>query len=331
MAKAKNSSNPRIVVIGGGTGSFTMLSGLKKHTNNLTALVNMADNGGSTGILRDELGVLPPGDARQCLVALSNSDELRDLFNFRFASGTFSGHSFGNLFLSAAEQQAGGFANAIRLSSKILNITGKVVPVTLGNCQLTLTNGKQKINGEYAINQADLRKIIRPELALEPVASLNPEALVAINQAELIVIAPGNLYGSLAPALLVDGLASALKNASAPIAFVCNLVNKAKQTPDFYVHDYVGELERFTLPDIVDFVLYNTDEPEPELLKKYALEDEYPVKIDEKRLAEDYYQAIAGKFLSRGGMQRDASDKFIERSLIRHDGEAASEALLTIL
>lgn len=331
MAKPRNSSQPRVVVIGGGTGSFTLLSGLKKHTKNLTALVNMADNGGSTGILRDELGVLPPGDARQCLVALSNSDELRDLFNFRFASGTFSGHSFGNLFLSAAEQQAGGFASAVRLSSKILNITGKVVPITLDNCQLVLTNGRQKINGEYAINQTDLAQISQPKLSLAPAASLNPEALAAINQAELIVIAPGNLYGSLAPALLVDGLASALKNASAPVAFVCNLVNKANQTPNFYVHDYVSELERFTLPDIIDFVLYNSDEPEPELLKKYALEGEFPVKIDEMRLEQDYYQAIAGKFLSRGVVQRDASDKFIERSLIRHDTKAASKALLDIL
>lgn len=328
--KNSHAGDPRIVVIGGGTGSFTLLSELKKHTRNLTALVNMADDGGSTGILRDELGVLPPGDVRQCLVALSNSPELRALFNFRFPGGTFAGHSFGNLFLSAAEQRAGSFASAVKLSSKILNITGQVIPITLDDCQLVLTSGRRRIVGERKITNKDLSKIGRPQLTLEPLATLNPDASVAIAEADLIVVAPGNLYGSLAPALLTNGLAEALAAASAPVAYVANLVNKAKQTPDFYVHDYVAELERFTRADIVDFVLYNTDVPDNGLLKKYALEDEFPVKIDEGRLAEDNYQAIGGKFLARGELKRDASDKFIRRSLIRHNASAITSELLKL-
>lgn len=324
-------NDPKIVVLGGGTGSFTLLSGLKKYTKNLTALVNMVDDGGSTGILRDELGVLPPGDVRQCLVALSNSGELRDLFNFRFASGTFAGHSFGNLFLSAAEQQAGSFAEAVRLSSKILNITGKVVPATLDDCRLVLRVGRKKIAGEFDISQYDLASLGgKPELYLEPEARLNPGAESAIDAADLIVIAPGNFYGSLVPVLLTSGLASALERTKAPLVFVCNLVNKQKQTPDFGVADYVGEVERFLMPGIVDYVLYNTDEPDKNLLKKYALEGEFPVKIDESALAAADFKAIDGKFLARGEFKRDKNDKFIKRSLIRHDADAIAQALLQL-
>src|SRR5665213_528832 len=137
-------SQPRIVVIGGGTGSFTLLSALKQHTPNLTALVTMADNGGSTGVLRDELGVLPPGDIRQCLVALSTApEELRELFNYRFPEGTFEGHSFGNLFLSAVERMTSDFNHAVRMAGDVLRIRGRVLPMTLQNCNLVLHSNKE--------------------------------------------------------------------------------------------------------------------------------------------------------------------------------------------
>ncbi len=324
-------NQPKIVVIGGGTGSFTLLSELKNHTNNLTALVNMADDGGSTGILRDELGVLPPGDVRQCLVALSNRPELRALFNFRFSDGTFGGHSFGNLFLSAAEQQAGSFAKAVRLSSKILNITGRVVPITLDDCQLVLTTPAGKINGEFAISEYDITALGgHPNLSLIPLARLNPKAKLAIEQADLLVIAPGSLYGSLAPALLVDGVSRALKRAKAPKVFVCNLVNKAGQTDNFAVHDYVREIERFAGTGVIDYVLYNTDQPDERLLQKYSLEGEFPVKINAAKLASTGFKALGGKFLARGEIKRDSADKFIKRSLIRHDAVAITRALLKL-
>ena len=323
--------NPNIVVIGGGTGSFTLLSALKEHTQNLTALVNMADNGGSTGLLRDELGVLPPGDIRQCLVALSTApEELRELFNYRFPEGTFQGHSFGNLFLSAVERMAGNFNDAVRMAGDVLRIQGKVLPITLTNCNLVMQTPTEKIVGEYKIAESSFALDSRPELSLEPEAVINDAAWQAILDAELVVIAPGNLYGSLAPALLVGGVGAALAETPAKVAFVANLVNKPNQTREFAVHDYADEVKRFASADILDFVLYNTDSPEPALLEKYALDQEYPVKIDADKLAAAEYEAIGGPFLSRKEHERDAHDIFIKRSLIRHDTEAIAEALLKL-
>lgn len=318
---------PAIVVIGGGTGSFTLLQELKNVTNNLTALVSMADDGGSTGVLRDELGVLPPGDVRQCLVALSNAPtELRELFNFRFGTGTFAGHSFGNLFLSAVEKIGNNFADAVRLASEVLQITGRVVPITLNNCNLVLHNGKAQTIGQYEISH-NIALPRQPDLSLEPHANLNPEALQAILAADIVIIAPGSLYGSLAPALLVDGVAQALAQTNAKVVYVCNLVNKALETPNFRVSDYVSEVERFAGAGAVDYVFYNIDEPLPAQLKKYALDGEFPVIIDVEDLKNQTYTAIAGRFLSHLDQKRQANDTRIERSLIRHDAYAVVAAL----
>lgn len=323
-------NEPSIVVIGGGTGSFTLLQALKDATPNITALVNMADSGGSTGVLRDELGVLPPGDIRQCLVALSDaSDELRELFNFRFASGTFAGHSFGNLFLSAVEKMSDNFADAVRVASEVLRVTGRVIPITLSNCQLVLHEGDHKTVGEFKITTMTLTE--PPLLSLEPQAEINPAAADAILAADLVVIAPGNLYGSLAPALVVLGVPEALQQTSAPVAFVCNLVNKQAQTPDFAVHDYASEIERFAGKGCLDFVLYNLDTPSPVALKKYALEDEFPVRIDEQQLQNADYTAVGGDFLSHIATERNANDTRIERSLIRHDATAIVHDLLQLI
>ncbi len=321
---------PNIVVIGGGTGSFTLLQSLKKLTPNITALVNMADDGGSTGILRDELGVLPPGDVRQCLVALSEApQELRDLFTFRFPKGTFAGHSFGNLFLSAVESMTDNFADSVRIASDILRITGRVVPITLDDCNLVLAQDGRIITGEYLVAQQVLAA--NPQLSLVPAANINPEARTAILQADIVVIAPGNLYGSMAPALLVDGVAEALMQTTAKIAYVCNLVNKTKQTPDFAVHDYTAEIERFTAKDVLDFVLYNVDLPDDATLKQYALKDEFPVLVDQSALDAASYQALPGDFLSRAENHREQNDTRILRSLIRHDGSAITKEIKTIL
>ena len=164
-----NKHEPKIVVIGGGTGSFTLLSALKNHTKNLTALVNMADDGGSTGVLRDELGVLPPGDVRQCLVALSDApEEVRELFNFRFPRGTFRGHSFGNLFLSAVEKMnKGDFNAAIHLAGDVLRITGRVLPITLDKCELICQLGKKKIKGQRRIDLTNFPPGTRPNLSFK--------------------------------------------------------------------------------------------------------------------------------------------------------------------
>ncbi len=323
---------PQIVLIGGGTGSFTLLQSLKHLTPNLTALVNMADDGGSTGVLRDELGVLPPGDIRQCLVALSDAPAaLRELFNYRFPEDTsLAGHSFGNLFLSAVEKMSNDFGEAVQLASQVLHIAGQVVPVTLNDCHLHMQLGKTKVEGEYAIATTDFDGHSQPKLWLDPEAKLNPAAEAAILEADLIVIAPGNLYGSLIPALLPDGMKTALANTKAPIAYVCNLVNKPNQTNNFAVHDYTAELERFIGP-VIDYVLYNTDRPSPEILEAYALEGEYPVTVDKSQLDKQHYKIIGGSFLSHKAQERNINDTFIMRSLIRHDAAAITKALRELL
>jgi uncharacterized cofD-like protein len=325
------SKNLNLVLIGGGTGSFTLLQSLKLVSANVTALVNMADSGGSTGQLRDELGVLPPGDIRQCLVALSEAPlELRDLFSYRFpADSSLAGHSFGNLFLSAVERMNDSFDDAVRMAGDVLRISGQVVPITLDNCQLTMQVDSQTIVGEWEVSKTVLPAHEHPNVSLSPRARLHPKASKALKQADLIIIAPGNLYASLAPALLVEGLGAAIEDTKAPVAFVCNLVNKQENTADFTVQEYVSELERFLGKGRIDYVLYNTDEPSDRLLSRYALEGEYPVTIAPET-TELSYKLIPGKFLSHGKFFRDQNDS-IERSLIRHDANSVCKALLQLI
>lgn len=325
-------SEAHIVVIGGGTGSYTLLQALKTRPARITALVNMADDGGSTGVLRDELGVLPPGDIRQCLVALSEApSELRQLFNFRFPQGTFKGHSFGNLFLSAVESMSHDFNEAVRLAGQVLRIRGQVLPITLDNCELVCRLGDRTITGERQIANAAFPAGTRPQLSFRRPPRINPDAAAAIAAADLIVIAPGNLYGSLAPALLVKGVAESLAAARAPVVYVCNLVNKPRQTAGFAVHDYVSEIERFMAPARLDCVLYNTDMPDHTLLERYAVEQEYPVAVKRSELAQAGYRTVAGAFLSHEEQQADMHDTFIKRSLIRHDSQAIADELMKLL
>lgn len=324
---------PRIVVIGGGTGSFTLLSGLKRYAQNITAIVNMADDGGSTGQLRDELGVLPPGDVRQCLVALSDSPKMRDLFNYRFEEGSFKGHAFGNIFLTALEKMTGSFADAVDVADEVLNVRGRVVPVTLDNVHLIMRQRKGRdVIGEYAIG--NMRFAIdeqRPVLELSPPARINSEARYAIKHADIVVIAPGNLYGSLAPALLVDGMQSALKNTKAKIVYVCNLVTKPGQTDGFMVHDFADEIERFIGMKILDIVLYNTERPNVQLLEKYQRDKEYGVDYNASILKTKQYSAKGASLLSHYVTKGNEADALAgQRSLIRHDADKVARQIMKI-
>lgn len=324
------STDVRIAVIGGGTGSFTVLSGLKNYSRKIAALVNMADDGGSTGKLRDELGTLPPGDVRQCLVALSRTPELRDLFNYRFDNGSLKGHAFGNLFITALEKMTGDFAKAVELASEVLNISGVVEPVTLSNIKLAMKSKSGKeIIGEFEISDMDFGST-RPEFYLIPDAEPNPRALAAIKDADIIVVAPGNLYGSLAPALIVPGIGEALKKAKGLKVYVCNLVTKPGQTDGFGVEDFADEVERLAGEKFLDVVLYNTEKPSDDLLKKYAKEHEKSVQYDTKRLEASHYHAIGANLLSGAVWQNTnkADPIAASRTLIRHDPDAVAKAIM---
>ena len=322
-------SPKKVVVIGGGTGSFTLLRVLKHYFNNITALVNMADDGGSTGILRDELGVLPPGDVRQCLVALAQEPRVRDLFNYRFQEGTFAGHSFGNLFLTAVQKTTNDFAEAVKLASHVLNITGRVIPITLDNVTLVHDNPNGTVvRGQHVLSNQVLD---RPHLRLEPVPIINPDAHKAIATADIVVIAPGNLYVSLAPALLVPGVAEALSQTRAKKVYVCNLVTKPGQTTGFTVASFAAEIERFLGGKVkLDYVLYNNAKPSAQLLKNYAQKGEYWVTYDLHILKDAHYEAIGGHFvLNQPWPVIDKTD-LLPRTLIRHDSEAIAKVLLSL-
>jgi len=322
----------KITVIGGGTGSFTLLSSLKDRTSQIAALVNMADDGGSTGMLRDELGVLPPGDVRQCLVALSDSPRLRDLFNYRFGEGSLKGHAFGNLFLTALEKMTGDFAEGVELASEVLGVRGAVEPITLSNVTLVMKNGKDKeVRGEYKIASQNFHGG-RPEFRLDPAAEPNPSALRAIETADIVVIAPGNLYGSLAPALIVPGVGEALQRTKAYRVYVCNLVTKPGQTDGYNVSDFAGEVERLAGGQFLDAVLYNTEKPSDKLLEKYAKAGEKSVSYDMDRLKAAHYMAVGRNLLS-GGVWKPSgpSDPLAaDRTLIRHDSKAVANAIIDL-
>jgi uncharacterized cofD-like protein len=326
------SEDLKIVVIGGGTGSFTVLSELKKYSSNITALVNMADDGGSTGQLRDEYGVLPPGDIRQCLVALSDAPQsVRDLFNFRFPgkSGP-AGHSFGNLFLSAVEMMTDNFSQAVKSAAEVLNIRGRVLPVSLDSCELVMEADGKTIVGQSNISKTQISKKCKPKLYFLNKVEISDEAKKVVVEAELIVIAAGDLYTSLAPALLVTGMKQAISKTKAQIVYVCNLVNKDNHTREFRVTDYVDEIERIIVLNCIDRVLYNSDMPSDELLKKYSDEGEYPVQMNPRLLKEAKKKYIAGNFLSHEEQTRDKNDILLKRSLIRHDGAAIAAAIINI-
>jgi uncharacterized cofD-like protein len=322
----------KIVTIGGGSGSFMVLSGLKKYPIDLSAVVSMADDGGSSGVLRDELGVLPPGDVRQCLVALSKSSLiLRELFNYRYASGGLSGHSFGNIFLSTLEKVSGGLDKAIKETSYILHIKGQVLPVTLKSTRLIviLKNGK-KIIGENKIysNSSDMLNL--KKLYLEPAVSVNPEIVEVIRQADKIIINPGDLYSSLIPNFLVKGLSEAIKKAKAKVIYVSNLMTKPGQTDNFTLIDYVKTLEKYSGQGAIDCVIYNKERPDEKLLKKYMRQGEKLVQAGDLRQLPKI-KFLGYNLLSHRVYKAAREDELGNlRSLVRHDPDKLAKIIYNL-
>lgn len=323
----------KIAVIGGGTGSFTMLSALKNYTSQIAAIVSMADDGGSTGILRDELGTLPPGDVRQCLVALSDSPKVRSLFEYRFDTGTFSGHSFGNVLLTALEKITGDFNQAVETASEILRIRGTVMPATLDNVRLKMEwedkslvlHGERVIDAEFF--KEDPRKA---QLSLTPSPVANPMAIAAIEQADIVVVAPGDLYTSLGPLLVIDGIGEALAKTNAKVIYVANLVSKAGQTDNFTVSEHAAEIERFAGRQILDYVLYNHQVPTEYVAKRYEEEGGFVTAVDTEVLTTQHYKAVGGDFLGEMATANDADTLIGKRSLIRHDSKAVAKLILDV-
>lgn len=327
-------THPKLVVIGGGTGSFTLLSELKHAPCDITAVVNMSDDGGSTGRLRDELGVLPPGDVRQCLVALSTIPEARDLFNVRFdTAGPLDEHSLGNLILSGLEHHYGDIEQAIAIAAKLLATAGRVIPVTTVPHTLVFTDEHTTTRGEFAIGHIDMARGKR-SISHSPAVGLNPQAKQAIMAADIVVIAPGNLYGSLLPALAVDGMRTALTQTKAQVVMIANLVTKPGQTDGWHVMDYVEEMEQYIGRGTIDTVLYNTRKPERSLLERYAAAGEVPVATKQNRFLADIYakrRLVGAHLLATSIWKRAPGDKSMPRTLIRHDARKVAARLMELL
>lgn len=332
--------SPQIVVIGGGTGNFTVLSGLKHHVGEgLTAVVGMADDGGSTGILRDELGVLPAGDIRQCLVALSGaSQETRKLMNHRFdEDGTgvsgLAGHTFGNILIATAQREKqGDMIAALDMLGKILDIKGQVLPATTADRRLKLTTVEgEVINGEHVAELNNTPSLMGATIGFDKEPTpIHERAEAAIKEADMVVIAPGDLYTSIAPALAVRGMREALM-ATRGVVQVANLMNRNRHTAGFSVSDYANEVERIAGAPILQHVLYNSERPDEAMLARYAGEGEYPVGVDSHELSHAHYKAIGKSLLSRAEVVIESGDSLKKtRSLIRHDPRKVAHALLGI-
>jgi len=252
------SRGPRIVAIGGGTGLSSLLRGLKAYTSNLSAIVTVADDGGSSGRLRDEYRILPPGDFRQCLIALADAEPLmKQLFDHRFKEGSLDGHSFGNLFIMAMADVTGNFERALRESGKVLAVKGTIIPSTLQDVTLVASINGHTVEGESKIpkqNAPISQVFLKPDGAL-----LNPEALQAIMSAELVVIGPGSLYTSILPNLLVEGMVEAIKASPALKVYICNLASQEGETEGYDVDDYLRVLHEHVGANIFDFVLVNSN------------------------------------------------------------------------
>ncbi len=301
-------SDLKIVVIGGGTGNRTTLTGLKHEQCNLTAVVAMTDSGGSSGRLRDELGILPPGDIRQCLVALASSEPpnplMAQLFDYRFSAGNgLEGHSFGNLYLTALTEVTGNIATAIEEASRMLSIKGTVLPVTLTRASLVarLKDGSE-LSGEASIGQRqeDLDVSI-DYIHLSPKAYAYPPAIQAIEEADAVIMGPGDIYTSILPNLLVEDVSQAINASSAAKICICNLMTKPGESDGFKASSFVGLIREYLgTTDLLDYLIVNNT-PYPErLLERYRSFGQYPVEIDDDESGKLVREVVHGPLFTAG-------------------------------
>jgi uncharacterized cofD-like protein len=318
--KKQLSRGPRIVAVGGGTGLSVLLSGLKSYSSNISAIVTVADDGGSSGRLRQQFDVLPPGDIRNCLVALADAPALmRDLFQFRFDKNSeFSGHSFGNLFLTVMTRLTGDFEKAIKETSKVLALRGQVIPSTLGDVMLVAHYKDGSIvTGEGQIPKAK-KSINRVSLTPEqPLAT--PDAIRAIKEAQIIVLGPGSLYTSIIPNLLIKEIAQEIAQSEAIKVYVCNVMTQPGETDGYSVCDHIKALVAHSSARILDYCVVNNGEVPGEILKRYSAENSQLVVNDRKNIEGLGYRVVEEDF------------SMIQDGVIRHDAEKLAKIILSFI
>ena len=319
---SRSAELPHVVVIGGGTGLSTMLRGLKRLTPNITAIVSVADDGGGSGMLRSELGMLPPGDIRNCIQALAGEEPTMEaLLGYRFTEGSLKGQSFGNLFLAALNGMSSSFDAAVAKMSAVLNITGRVLPVTNENVNLAAEfDDGTEIFGESHIREHKLgtpRVIRRVRLLPEHSAAL-PACMEAVEQADLIVLGPGSLYTSILPNLLTDGLSEAISRSEAVRVYILNVMTEPGETEDYTASDHIRAIQRHTGARLFDFCLANDSPIPPEIAERYALTGSVPVALDADAVTALGVELVTSPIA-------DSSTQFV-----RHDSDALARALLNL-
>jgi uncharacterized cofD-like protein len=309
-AAGRLARGPRVVAVGGGNGLAALLRGLKVHTSNLTAVVTMADDGGSSGALRRDMGMPPPGDLRNCLVALADDESMMSrLFQYRFpAGGGLQGHSFGNLFMAALADVTGDFERAVQESTHVLKVRGRVLPSTLDDVVLhAQLEGGDQVSGESTITAAD--RLPRRVL---------PQAITALRRADLVVLGPGSLYTSVIPNLLIPEVRAAIKDTKAWVVYVCNVMTQPGETDGYTAADHLDALHRHGLTGLVDVVLVNDTPVSADLVASYRRFGARPVVVDEDRL-------------KAAGVKVTHARVAAESNVVRHDAERLAHALLRIV
>lgn len=329
----------KIAVIGGGSGTFTILSGLKKYEElDLAAIISMADNGGSNRIIRDEFGLLPTSDLRQCMVALSSpeSDEtLRKLFTYRYENGVgISGMTFGNLFMAALTDIYGGDQRkAIEKTCNMLNVRGKIIPVTYDKSNLvaTYSNGVQVL-GEHEIDEPDRDqgKFRITNLELFPNVSANLDAIKALKDSDVIVLGPGDIYTSILPNIVVPGISDAIRKSKAKVVYVLNIMTKFGQTIGYTACDFVNEIEKYLGNKRLNMVLANSETQVPKsILDRYKSEKAEFVQDDLDKLANKKIKIVRSNLVSSDFYEKPKSDKLV-RSLVRHDQSKLAKIIASL-
>lgn len=301
--------NPNVVCVGGGTGLPNLLRGLKKYTSNITAVVTVADDGGSSGIIRDELKIPPPGDIRNCLLALADTEPLMEnLFQYRFTAGSFKGHSFGNIFLAAMTEMLGDFELAIKESSKVLAVRGRVLPSTLDDvvleaeyCDGTTVWGESKIPQP----KRQIKRIrIRPEDA-KPL----DEALEALEKADAVILGPGSLYTSVIPNLLVKDMVKSIAESRAKKIYVVNIMTQPGETTGYSAYDHVRAIIEHSRSDLLEYVVVNTGKVPEELLYRYRVDGAVPVICDSEKIRAIGYNVVEADILNYTDVVRHSPEK----------------------
>jgi len=317
-----NFKDAKIVVIGGGTGLSTLLRGLKEYSSNLTAIVTVADDGGGSGILRQDLGMLPPGDIRNCILALADTEPVMEkLLQYRFTEGMLKGQSFGNLFLAAMNGISESFEEAVKKMSDVLAVTGRVLPVTLQDVKLCaeledgyIVKGESRIGEHNTFHKGKIKNVYLEPLLIKP----SQEAIESILDADMVVLGPGSLYTSIIPNLLVPGIVDAIKKSKAVKVYVCNVMTQPGETENYTVWDHVKAIERHSYKGLIEYCIVNSAQIPDELKKKYEEDGAAAVAIDADVLERYGINVIYDDFVC------------INNNYIRHDTKRLAKTIMEL-